>query len=111
MTAKWILDARFLFGTTEVGNHNSMWVIGYDTNKEAYRYLRFTNTGLIDESTGQWDEETRSLVWTLVNAPPGITRHSTTRFVGADGTHNHILAKNKDGKIHMDLTITGTRRK
>ena len=85
--------------------------MGYDTNKNAYRYIRFTNTGLIVESTGQWKEETRSFVWELVNPPTGITRTYTTRFVGKDGTHNHILAKTRDGKVHMDLTIKGTRRK
>jgi hypothetical protein len=102
MTARWILDGRFLFGTTEVGNHSSVWVIGYDTNKKAYRYIRFTDTGLIDESTGQWDEGTRSLVWKAEHTPPGITRTSTTRFIGRDGTSNHILAKN-----HRRLASSG----
>jgi hypothetical protein len=111
MTAKWILDGRFLFGTTEVGNHNSNWVMGYDTNKNAYRYIRFTNTGLIDESTGQWNEETRSFVWKLVNAPSGITRTSTNRIVGKDAIHAHILAEKKDDTVHMNLTIRTTRRK
>ena len=111
MTAKWILDGRFLFGTTEVGNHKSNWIMGYDTNKNAYRYIRFTNTGLIVESTGQWSEETRSFFWELVNAPSGITRTYTSRIVGSDAIHAHILAKKKDGTVQMDLTIRSTRRK
>ena len=111
MTARWILDGRFLFGTTEVAKHHSMWVIGYDTNRKAYRYLRFTNTGLIDESTGQWDGDVRSFLWKIVNERPGITRTSTSRFVGKDGIHTHVLAENKEGKVQMDLTIRGTRRK
>jgi hypothetical protein len=111
MTGQWILDGRFLFGTSEVGNHNSKWVIGYDTNKEAYRYIRFTNTGQIDESIGQWNEETRSFVWKLVNAPSGITRTSTNRIVGNDAIHAHILAEKKDGTVHMDLSIRTTRQK
>jgi hypothetical protein len=111
MTAKWILDGRFLFGTTEVGNHKSNWVMGYDTNQNAYRYIRFTNTGQIVESTGQWNEEARSFVWELVNPVAGITRSYTTRYVGEDAVHGHLLDKSKDGKIHMDLTIKTTRRK
>ncbi len=111
MTARWILDGRFLFGTTEVGSHRSEWVIGYDTNKKAYRYIRFTDAGQIDESTGQWNAETDSLVWKLVSPPQRLTRTSTTRFVGVDGTYNHIVARNSDGQVHMDLTIKGTRKK
>jgi hypothetical protein len=111
MTGQWILDGRFLLGTSQVGNHNSKWVIGYDTNKKAYRYIRFTNSGQIDESIGQWNEETRSFVWKLVMAPSGISRTSTNRIVGKDAIHAHILAENGDGEVHMDLAIRSTRRK
>ena len=77
---------------------------------KAYRYIRFTNTGLIDESIGQWSEKTRSFVYTLVNASQGITRTSTSR-IGSDALYHHVLAKGKDGKVHMDVTIKLTRRK
>jgi hypothetical protein len=111
MIVRWILDGRFVLGTTEIGNHSSIWVTGYDTNKKAYRSIRFTNTGLISESTGQWNEGTRSLDWKVVNAPAGITSTSTGRFEGKDRSHAQILDKTRDGKIHRDLTIIGTRRK
>lgn len=110
MTAKWILDGRFLLGTSNVGSHNSMWVIGYDTNRRAYRYVRMTNTGQIDESTGHWNEDTRSFEWKLVNGQPGITRTSTNRIIGRDVIQAHIIAEGGDGKVHMDLTIRSTRR-
>ena len=111
MSAQWILDGRFLFGTSEVGSYKSNWVIGYDTNRDTYRLVRMTNTGQIDESTGQWEEETRSFVWMLENAPLGITRTSTNRIVGKDAIHAHILAEGNDGQVHVDLTIRSTRRK
>ena len=111
MTVHWILDGRFLLGTSEVGNHSSKWVIGYDADKDVYRYIRFTNAGQIDESSGHWNEETRSFVWKLVDAPSGITRTSTNRFVGKDAVHAHILGEDNDGKVQMDLTIRSTRRK
>jgi hypothetical protein len=111
MTGQWILDGRFLLGTSEVGDHSSKWVIGYDTNKEVYRYIRFTNAGQNDESSGHWNEETRSFVWKLEDAPSGVTRTSTNRFVGKDAVHAHILGEDKDGKVHIDLTIRSTRRK
>jgi hypothetical protein len=110
MTAQWILDGRFLYGQSEVGNHKSMWIIGYDTNLNTYRYVRFTNAGVIQESKGRWDDETRSFVWKLVNSNPSITRTSTNRVMGEDGIHAHILAEDGDGKIHLDLKIRSTRR-
>jgi hypothetical protein len=111
MTGKWILDGRFLFGTSEVGTHRSIWLIGYDTPKAAYRYVRFTNAGLIDESVGQWNEETRSFIWKVVNERPGITRTSTNQIIGQDTVLAHILAKDNTGKVHQDLKIKSTRRK
>lgn len=110
MTAQWILDGRFLLFNSQVGNQESTSVVGYDTNKKAFRYIRFTNTGLIDDSTGQWNETNRSFVWTLVDGPEGITRTSTSR-IGTDDIHHNVLAKHKEGKVHMDLTIKSTRRK
>lgn len=110
MTAKWILDGRFLMGTTEVGNHKGIWVIGYDSNKEAYRSIRMTNTGQIDESIGQWNDDVRLFLWKIVNERPGITRTSTSRVVGKQGICTHVLAEDKEGKVHLDLTIRGTRR-
>lgn len=111
LTAQWILDGRFLLGTSEVGKHRSIWVIGYDPHKKAYRNIRFTNGGEIDESVGQWNEDTRSFEWKFVNERPGITTTSTTRIVGREAIQARILAENKDGKVHRDLTIKSSRRK
>lgn len=111
MTGKWILDGRFLFGTSEVGTHRSIWLIGYDTAKEAYRYVRFTNAGLIDESVGKWSDETHSFIWKVVNERPGITRTSTNQIIGQDTVLANIVAKDETGKVHQDLKIKSTRRK
>lgn len=111
VTAKWILDGRFLLGTSEVGNHRSIWVIGYDTTKKAFLNVRFTNAGQIDQSLGQWDDDTHSFVWKVVNEQPGIKRISTHRIIGKDAMQSHVLAEGKDGKVHQDLTIKSTRRR
>lgn len=91
--------------------HQSLWVMGYDSDKKAYRYVRFTNSGQVDESLGQWNDETRSFVWKVINEQPGITRTSINRIIGTDAVQAHILAVDKEGKVHMDLTIRSTRRK
>lgn len=110
MTAQWILDGRFLHGRSEVGNHKSVWVIGYDTNRNTYRYVRMTNTGRIYESIGEWNEATRSFSWNLENAPAGVTRTSTNRIVGDGAINAHILVNDEAGRPHMDLSIRSTRR-
>jgi hypothetical protein len=85
--------------------------MGFDSNKNQFRIVRFTNTGQIDESLGQWNEESNSFVMKTVNERPGISRTSTYRIVGNDDIQSHIVAKDKGGKIHMDLTIKSSRRK
>jgi hypothetical protein len=109
--SRWILDGRFLLGTTEVGTHKSMHVTGYDPDRKAYRYVRFTNSGQIDESVGRWDGETGSFVWNVVNERPGIRRTSITRVIGANALHTHILGEDNAGGVLTDLTIRSTRRK
>ncbi|MFV2067690.1 MAG: hypothetical protein ACC645_12000 [Pirellulales bacterium] len=110
-TAQWILDGHFLLGTSEVNNHKSIWVLGYDANEEVYRCIRMTNAGQIDESIGTWDEDTHSFVLKVENERPGIARTSTNHMVGKDTIRTHILAESENGKIHRDLTIRSTRRK
>ena len=85
--------------------------MGYDSSKSQFRIVRFSNAGQIDESVGQWNDESHSFVMKALNERPGITRTSTYRIVGNDALQSHILAKDKDGKVQMDLTIKSSRRK
>lgn len=111
MKADWILDGRFLLGESDLGNYQSIWVIGYDTNKRAYRYVRMGSNGQIEENLGQWNESARSFEWKGVNGQPGITRSSTNRLIGNDAVEAQIIAKTPDGTVQMDLTIKSARRK
>ncbi len=111
MTGDWILDGRFLFGRSEVGSYKSIWVAGYDTNRQEYRYIRMSNTGQLDESVGQWNDDLGGFVWKVVNEKPGITRTSTSRFLGDDAVQTHILSQDGNGKVQMDLKIRATRQK
>lgn len=40
-------------GHREWPNFQSMWVMGYDTTKKAFRYVLFGSNGRIDENIGQ----------------------------------------------------------
>jgi hypothetical protein len=106
---QWILDGRFLLGQTTLPNFQSLWVMGYDTNRQVFRYVLFGSNGRIEENIGQWNETERVFDWKQVNGPPGLTRSSTTRRTG-DAVESHIVTKTQDGKTHMDLTIRSTRK-
>ncbi len=60
---RWILDGRWERGESNVGKVQSQWIRGYDTNKKAYRDVRFTSLGRITELIGQWDETKGSITW------------------------------------------------
>jgi hypothetical protein len=111
MSGQWILDGRCLLGESDTGNVQSQWVIGYDTNKQAYRYVRFTSLGQIEENIGQWSEAEKSFAWKGVGEPAGTTKTSTNRLLGNGAVESHIITKNQDGQIQLDLTIKATRRK
>jgi len=110
-SGQWILDGRFLLGQTTLPNFQSMWVMGYDTNKKAFRYVLFGSNGRIEENIGQWNEAERVFDWKQVNGPPDLTRTSTTRRLDNGTVESHIIANTQDGKTHVDLTIKATRRK
>lgn len=111
MSGWWILDGRFLMGETKLPAFQSLWVMGYDTNKKAFRYVLLGSNGRIDENIGQWNEAEQVFNWRLVNAPPELTRTSTTRRLDGGRVETHILAKTRDGQTQMDLTIKGTPQK
>lgn len=111
MSGRWILDGRFLMGETKLPAFQSLWVMGYDTNKKAFRYVLFGSNGRLDENIGQWNEAERVFDWKQVNLPPELTRTSTTRRLDEGRVESHILVKTRDGQTQMDLTIKGTPRK
>ncbi len=111
MSGRWILDGRFLMGETKLPTFQSLWIMGYDTNKKAFRYVLFGSNGRIDENIGQWNEAEKSFAWKGVGVPDGATRTSTTRHADGGRVESHIITKTRDGQTQMDLTITGTPRK
>lgn len=111
MTAKWVLDGRFLLGTADIGTYRSIWLIGYDASKRHYRSVRFTNQGQIDETIGLWNNETNSFAWHAVNERPGVKRTNITRIISNEGIESRILSVDNAGKVQQDLTIKSSRQK
>ncbi len=110
-TGEWILDGRFVLARTGVGEKESCFVSGYDSNKRAFRYVRFGSNGEVEENIGQWNETDTSFHWKGVGDANGLTRTSTSRVLAGGAIETHILTKTADGKVHMDLTIKSTPKK
>jgi hypothetical protein len=109
-SGEWILDGRFLLGRTKLPNNESIWVMGYDTDRKAFRYVLFISNGRMEENIGQWNDAERVFEWQLVNGPPGFTRTSISRRVDDETVESRSVTKNGEGKVQMDLTIRSTRR-
>jgi hypothetical protein len=109
-SGQWILDGRFLLGQTKLPDFESMWVMGYDTDRKAFRYILFGSNGRMEENVGRWNPTERVFEWQLVNGPPGFTRTSITRRLDDHTLESRSLTKNGEGKVQVDLTIKSTRR-
>lgn len=107
----WILDGRFLLGQTTLPDYQSLWVMGYDTNRKAFRYILFGSNGRTEENIGQWDDAAGMFDWKLVNGPPGLARTSTTRPLDDGTVESRILTRTQNGRTQMDLTIRSVNRK
>lgn len=110
MSGQWILDGRFLLGKTTLPNYESLWVMGYDSNRKAFRYVLFGSNGRIEENIGHWNESEGVFDWKLVNQSPGLTRTSTTRRLDNGSLESRITTRTQNGRTQMDLTIRSAQQ-
>src|SRR5262245_32675028 len=61
-TNRWVLDGRFLWseGSSD-GSAMDFQVMTYEPKKKEYRRWYFGSEGHASESTGQWDEDAKTL--------------------------------------------------
>ncbi len=108
---EWSLDGRFIMRREQVGDTDSIAMIGWDDNKRAYRLVRAISNGRTNEAVGQWNDVTRSLVWDWnVAESDGVSDIATWRLVGNDGIQLHVVHEN-EGEVLLDLTIKMKRRR
>lgn len=111
MSGAWILDGRFFRGHSTLADYETIWIIGYDTDKQIYRYVRFDNRGDVEEHTGLWKDDTRTFEWNLVNGDPRIKKNTVMRLIGNNTIQSHIVSEDTNGHVLLDLTIRSTRKK
>jgi hypothetical protein len=106
-----IMNGRFLQGKvrTQPGDVEALWLATFDPGKKAYRLWYFSSQGDIVETTGQWDPKAKVMTWT--NEPqPGITAISHWRFLTDDNFEWDLVAKDRSGKVYLDMAGKLTRK-
>jgi Protein of unknown function (DUF1579) len=107
---EWILNGRFIIDTSLHSNgEESLALIGYDTQRNAYRNWWFNSEGHRGPSQGQWNERTQTLSY--VGEPQdGKTTRSSVRFADPDHEVYEIKVTDDAGKVYLDMDIIATRR-
>jgi hypothetical protein len=106
------LDGWFLHGTSKTtdGKTNAILMNTYDPAKKEYRIWRFTSGGSCEEMTGKWDEATATLT-IATELGHDVTQTAAFHLIDKDHREYHVVAKDSDGKVYLDVQATVTRRK
>lgn len=98
LTTTRVVGDRFVQEKSEHSDKSSgSLILTYDAQKKRYRGWWFSSAGHANESTGEWDDRTRTMTWTSEEG--SITTTTTHRVVDADNTEWAVLAKDRDGRI------------
>src|SRR5581483_2653270 len=111
-----VLDGRFLYTTVKakgkLGKYEFVALRTYDQNKKVFpswSYWITNKASGINETTGQWDEDTRTMTDSGVDAARGTTAHSKMMFLDKDRLDFTFVVKDKEGKFLLNRH--GTTRK
>jgi hypothetical protein len=112
-TNEWILDGWFQQHKGKGDNppHEILEVWTYDADTKTYRAWGFMAPGANHyESTGTWDEKTKTLTY-KGKGPGDVTTVSTMRFIDKDNRVGTRVATDPAGKVVQDTLFKLTREK
>lgn len=108
-TEEWKLNGRFLYTNVkakgEQGRYEFIAVRTYDEKAKAFRSWSFWSKDKasgISESSGQWDENTKTMTDRAVDADRGTVADSKIRFIDKDNFEFTFLVKDKEGTVLLD---------
>ena len=114
---EWIANGRYLKQTWKIeaddDNEESsgILIMTFDIKQKVYRQWHFVSDGNITESTGEWDDKTRTMTWTNHNEDTGVTTINKDRFPEAGDQHWSIVVSDGSGKTVFEMKGHNTRRK
>ena len=107
-----VMDGWFLKGSskTQDGKTTAILMNTFDPVQKKFRIWRFAPGGSCEELTGRWDEATSTLTITT-DLGNGVTSKAAFHLIDKDHREYHVVAKDGDGKVYLDVHGTLTRRK
>jgi len=113
-TAKLILGGKFIrlegnSSSTTQKQTNFEVIMTYDQRKQVYRRWVYRADGFTAESTGVWNAERKTMVWSAIGLPKGMT-FTITSTIKKEHLELTMFGKNADGTILMDVRITSRRK-
>lgn len=104
---EWVLDGRFLQDTEQNGDGSEVFGLWtFDATAKIYRGWFFGSEGNVVEWKGQWDEGLRM----EADLGNGVVLTGVNRFPDKDTYEWTLVAKDKDGKVYLDVKDTHRRR-
>ena len=112
-TVEWALNGRFVRGTSQATTNSKermeFEVLStYDERKKAYRRWLFRSDGVLAESVGEWDADTKTMNWTAVGLPENVTYTVKTQIANHGFTIT-LVGKRADGTMLIDTTWKAER--
>lgn len=94
--------------STHSDQTTSTWLLNYDAEQRKYRSWWFNSLGMTSESSGRWDESTKTLSWTTVEP----TEFKTTiqhRFPDSGKCDWKVLVQDTQGVTMFSMEGTSVR--
>jgi len=86
----------------------STWLLNYDAEQRKYRSWWFNSLGLTSESSGRWDESTKTLFWTTVE-PSEFNTTSQHGFPDSGKCDWKVLVQDTQGVTMFRMEGTSLR--
>lgn len=97
-TTSRMVGGRFVQEVSEHSDKTSASTIStFDERMKKYRGWWFSSAGHMSESSGKWDDPTKTMTWT--SRQDGNTTTTEHRFVDEDNAEWAVLVKDGNGKI------------
>jgi len=112
ISVEWTLGSRFVQwkGSSIPAGFEDLQLLTFDAGKKTYRHWYFSSEGIGDDSTGTWDEETRTMTW-KGDLRDGSSLLNVVRFTDKDTQEWKLVVKDKAGKALTEMHGKLTRRK
>jgi Flp pilus assembly protein CpaB len=98
LTISRVVGGQFILENSEHSDNTTGSVTStYDTQKKNYRGWWFSSNGQTGESTGKWDADSKTMIWTSVGEPSPVTTVKQ-HFVDNDNIEWEVVTRDRAGK-------------